>query len=138
MVRTGLFLNEDGNVFSACMTCEEELGRLLGGRKNEPLVPPAFITSAVLKRFRCPTRQCLGCEQKHGFFARAIKWHCPASALRSVSRRRGYAGRHGSRAPPAARASKPREAGNAWTFYPLPFYTARIRDAPGSDAARIK
>jgi hypothetical protein len=49
MVRTGLFMNEDGNVFSACMTREEELGRLLGGRKNEPLVPPAFITSAVLK-----------------------------------------------------------------------------------------
>ena len=49
MVRTGLFMNEDGNVFSACMTCEGELGRLLDGRKNEPLVPPAFITSAVLK-----------------------------------------------------------------------------------------
>lgn len=45
MVRTGLFMNEDGNVFSACMTCEGELGRLLDGRKNEPLVPPAFITS---------------------------------------------------------------------------------------------
>jgi hypothetical protein len=29
------------------------------------------------------------------------------------------------------------EAGNAWTFCPLPSYTARIRDAPGSDAARI-
>ena len=54
MVRTGLFMNEDGNVFSACMTCEEELGRLLGGRKNEPLVPPAFITSAVLKSFAVP------------------------------------------------------------------------------------
>ena len=49
MVRTGLFMNEDGNVFSTCMTCEGELGRLLDGRKNEPLVPPAFITSAVLK-----------------------------------------------------------------------------------------
>jgi len=24
MVRTSLFMNEDGNVFSACMTCEEE------------------------------------------------------------------------------------------------------------------
>jgi hypothetical protein len=34
-------------------------------------------------------------------------------------------------------ASKPREAGNAWTFCPLPSYTARIRDAPGSDAARL-
>jgi hypothetical protein len=44
----------------------------------------------------------------------------------------------GNRALPAARASKPREAGNAWTFYPLPFHTARIRDAPGSDAVRIK
>ena len=54
MVRTGLFMNEDGNVFSACMTREEELGRLLGGRKNEPLVPPAFITSAVLKSFAVP------------------------------------------------------------------------------------
>ena len=54
MVRTGLFMNEDGNVFSACMTCEEELGRFLGGRKNEPLVPPAFITSAVLKRGAVP------------------------------------------------------------------------------------
>ena len=56
MVRTGLFMNEDGKAFSARMTCEEELGRLLGDRKNEPFVPPAFITSAVLKRFRCPTR----------------------------------------------------------------------------------
>ena len=54
MVRTGLFMNEDGNVFSACITREEELGRLLGGRKNEPLVPPAFITSAVLKSFAVP------------------------------------------------------------------------------------
>jgi len=54
MVRTGLFMNEDGNVFSACMTCEGELGRLLDGRKNEPLVPPAFITSAVLKSFAVP------------------------------------------------------------------------------------
>lgn len=71
-------MNEDRNVLSACMTCEdmtceEESGRLLGGRKNEPLVPPAFITSAVLKRFRCPTRQWFGCEQKRGFFARAIQ-----------------------------------------------------------------
>jgi len=24
MVRTSLFMNEDGNAFSACMTCEEE------------------------------------------------------------------------------------------------------------------
>lgn len=56
MVRTGLFMNEDGKAFSARMTCEEELGRLLGDRKNEPFVPPTFITSAVLKRFRCPTR----------------------------------------------------------------------------------
>src|SRR6476620_3561705 len=54
MVRAGLFLNEDGNVFSACITCEEELGRWLGGRKNEPLVPPAFITCAVLKSFAVP------------------------------------------------------------------------------------
>ena len=29
MVRTALFMNEDGNAFSACMTCEEELGRVL-------------------------------------------------------------------------------------------------------------
>ena len=36
------------------------------------------------------------------------------------------------------RASKPGEAGNAWTFCPLPSYTARIRDTPGSDAARMK
>ena len=43
MVRTGLFMNEDGKAFSARMTCEEELGRLLGDRKNEPFVPPAFI-----------------------------------------------------------------------------------------------
>jgi hypothetical protein len=45
--------------------------------------------------------------------------------------------RRENRALPAARASKPHEAGNARTFYPLPFHTARIRDAPGSDAARI-
>jgi hypothetical protein len=56
MVRTALFMNEDGNAFSACMTCEEELGRVLGDRKSEPFVPPAFITSAALKMFRCPTR----------------------------------------------------------------------------------
>lgn len=55
-----------------------------------------------------------------------------------MSRRRGGARRHGNRALAAARASIPREAGNTWTFYPLPFHTARIRDAPGSDAARIK
>jgi hypothetical protein len=56
MVRTSLFMNEDANAFSACMTCGKELGRVLGDRKNEPFVPPAFITSAVLKMFRCPTR----------------------------------------------------------------------------------
>ena len=56
MVRTSLFMKEDGNAFSACMTRAEELGHVLGDRKNEPFVPPAFITSAVLKMFRCPTR----------------------------------------------------------------------------------
>ncbi len=53
MVRTGLFMNEEENVFSACMTCE--------GR-NKPFIPqpkkravfPAFITSAVLKGFVVP------------------------------------------------------------------------------------
>src|SRR4051812_9208674 len=54
MVRTSPFMNGDGNAFSACMTCAKKLGRVLGDRKNEPFVPPAFITSAVLKMFRCP------------------------------------------------------------------------------------
>ena len=54
MVRTALFMNEDGNAFSACLTCGKELGRVLGDRKNEPLVPPAFIKSAVLKMFVVP------------------------------------------------------------------------------------
>jgi hypothetical protein len=72
-VGTSLSMNEAGNAFSACMTCAEELGRVLGDRKNEPFVPPAFITSAVLKMFRCPSRWWLGCEQKRGLFARAIE-----------------------------------------------------------------
>jgi hypothetical protein len=54
MVRASLFMNEDANAFSACMTRGKELGRVLGDRKNEPLVPPAFITSAVLKMFVVP------------------------------------------------------------------------------------
>src|SRR5207342_2449109 len=54
------------------MTREEELGRLLGGLKNEPLVPPAFITSSVLKvslshsavvRMRAKARLLCKCNQ---------------------------------------------------------------------------
>lgn len=136
MVRTGLFMNEDGNVFSACMTREEELGRLLGGRKNEPLVPPAFITSAVLKSFAVPLGSGSDASKSAASLQEQSSSTAPHRHSRPVSRRRGGARRHGNRAL-AARASIPREAGNTWTFYPLPFHTARIRDPPGSDAARI-
>src|SRR3954470_9745696 len=99
MVRTDLFLNEDGNVLSACMTCEEELGRLLGGRKNEPLVPPGFITSAVLKRFRCPTRQWFDASKSAASLQEQSSSTAP-HRISPVSRRRGCAKRHGNRAKP--------------------------------------
>ena len=100
MVRTGLFMNEDGNVFSACMTCEGELGRLLDGRKNEPLVPPAFITSAVLKSFAVP----LGSGSDASKSAASLQEQSSSTAPHRHSALcpgAGYAGRDGNRALPS-------------------------------------
>jgi len=138
-------MNEDGNVFSACMTCEGELGRLLDGRKNEPLVPPAFITSAVLKSFAVPLGSGSDASKSAASLQEQSSSTAPIAILPWSPGGAGCARRH-TRAlpddvkpagPDSRRASKPREAGNAWTFCPLPSYTALIRDAPGSDAARI-
>ena len=131
MVRTGLFMNEDGNVFSACMTREEELGRLLGGRKNEPLVPPAFITSAVLKvslshsavvRMRAKAR--LLCKSNQVALPRiGISALCPGA---------GYAGRDGNRALPSpgrGNRAKPGTPGRS-TRYPSIRHESGTRPVP--------
>jgi hypothetical protein len=137
MVRTGLFMNEDGNVFSACMTCEGELGRLLDGRKNEPLVPPAFITSAVLKSFAVP----LGSGSDASKSAASLQEQSSSTAPHRHSALcpgAGYAGRDGNRALPSpgrGNRAKPGTPGRS-TRYPSIRHESGTR--PVSDAARIK
>ena len=131
MVRTGLFMNEDGNVFSACMTCEEELGRLLGGRKNEPLVPPAFITSAVLKSFAVP----LGSGSDASKSAASLQEQSSSTAPHRHSALcpgAGCAGRHGNRALPSpgrVNRAKPGTPGRS-TRYPSIRHESGTRPVP--------
>lgn len=131
MVRTGLFMNEDGNVFSACMTCEGELGRLLDGRKNEPLVPPAFITSAVLKSFAVP----LGSGSDASKSAASLQEQSSSTAPHRHSALcpgAGYAGRDGNRALPSpgrGNRAKPGTPGRS-TRYPSIRHESGTRPVP--------
>ena len=133
MVRTGLFMNEDGNVFSACMTREEELGRLLGGRKNEPLVPPAFITSAVLKSFAVPLGSGSDASKSAASLQEQSSSTAPHRHSCPVSRRRGCARRHGNRArglrPGRVNRAKPGTPGRS-TRYPSIRHESGTRPVP--------
>src|SRR3954463_3743453 len=107
-------------------------------RKIEPFVPPAFINVRCAENVSLSHSVVVGMRAKARLLCKSNQVALPRIGIPTCVQAPWRRAAARNRALAAARASKPREAGNTWTFYPLPFHTARIRDAPDSDAVRIK
>src|SRR3954469_3210556 len=116
-------------------------------RKIEPFVPPAFInvrcaenvslSHSVVVGMRAKAR--LLCKrnqvaQRRSPLSPGVQAACPggggAGCARATDTRPPFPNDVKSAGPDIRWGSKAREAWNTWTFYPLPFFTARIRVRP--------